>query len=827
MPHVQTSRFDPTEIQNLKAQIDMFDLAESLLGPGDRTGRILKYHSPFRSGDSDPSLVIYPDGYYDFGTGEYGDQIALVRRVKNLDFPSALRWLQTYGGHPYQPSRQLSRTLTIGVNEPPTAEWQQKAEAEIQRAEDILWHKPEILNYLIEKRGFTPETIRQFRLGYNPTLRRTKCLNQEGDPAYLPAGIVIPITATGALWGVHVRSITGNLAEWLGVPDQTDTKGKKVSKYKYLAGSKASGSLFNGDAIAPGKPVLFVEGEFDAMLGQQELGDTVAVVTLGGASNRLAHRWLTPLQAAGRIFLALDNDGPGQKAKQHLEADFGSRATHLPVPAGKDLTDFVVKHQGDVKSWFTAALGAAQCPFLEGLPDSWRVLLLKAAGTAAPVFELIIELLRAGKISPNQISRPVLQRLGQQIGWNLSTRFLSENLHALQEMGYLQISTPEKPINTGGENGKKSTNGRPEKVYKLVIEVDLLKQRLLQKLEEWLRQKYFPHKDQVDRQGNITIPATCSDMNKEMFMALGQDEQQARSLAEQVNSASKPAYLKQARARQLAQERLAKHRRRMIASLEETKHTALLPDWPISNLHTYKVALLRTWKLTGGIQETSKGFWADRLDIDRGTVNKYVREAGFQIEPNLVERPLETSGDVSQQVAQLRDEERAFTRALRYVHPDGTKQATVYTEENARLLLKMAQAKGGQVLVELQKANLHIFDSSIKPRETIRRSTDGGSAGTGRSILRTTDTHSRRQLGTETSGYRRAWVRGQLLLRLKVMEQNPALLLADPETGEIRSEDSITIDELLSLLLGYTVKLSAPIEEPDEAAEVVADDIPW
>ena len=84
--------------------------------------------------------------------------------------------------------------------------------------------------------------------------------------------------------------------------------GEPVNKYMNLAGSKLTGTLFNGDAIDPDKNVVMTEGEFDAMLVQQILGDSVTVVSLGPASNRLANRWYKALQDVEDIFIIPDQD---------------------------------------------------------------------------------------------------------------------------------------------------------------------------------------------------------------------------------------------------------------------------------------------------------------------------------------------------------------------------------------------------------------------------------------------------------------------------------------------------------------------------------------
>ena len=58
----------------------------------------------------------------------------------------------------------------------------------------------------------------------------------------------------------------------------------------------------------PPVPAPAFEGEFDAMLAHQHIGDTVSVVTLGSASNSLSRRWQERLSQSPVILSLLDQD---------------------------------------------------------------------------------------------------------------------------------------------------------------------------------------------------------------------------------------------------------------------------------------------------------------------------------------------------------------------------------------------------------------------------------------------------------------------------------------------------------------------------------------
>jgi DNA primase len=95
--------------------------------------------------------------------------------------------------------------------------------------------------------------------------------------------------------------------------------------------------LFGVDLMRGLETVLMVEGEFDCMLGWQELGDLADVVTLGGASGGLRLADGVYLLRARRILAAYDADEAGQKGGKRLAA-LSERVT-VVTPPGKDLTE--------------------------------------------------------------------------------------------------------------------------------------------------------------------------------------------------------------------------------------------------------------------------------------------------------------------------------------------------------------------------------------------------------------------------------------------------------------------------------------------------------
>jgi DNA primase len=100
---------------------------------------------------------------------------------------------------------------------------------------------------------------------------------------------------------------------------------------------------------------FLVEGEFDALLLEQEAGDLIGVATLGSASNRnLDGRWLSYLLRCQRIVLVGDNDPAGLDWVKSM-GNLSRRLCWTKVPAGKDITEYWRKG-GDLKKWITELL---------------------------------------------------------------------------------------------------------------------------------------------------------------------------------------------------------------------------------------------------------------------------------------------------------------------------------------------------------------------------------------------------------------------------------------------------------------------------------------
>lgn len=324
------------DAQQIKQQLDCREIVERDLGaPKHRSGKANMYKCPFHNETKGMSLAVYPDHWQCFGRCQKGgDVIAWIQARKGLTFQEACRELGAYEqSNPTQRRAYTQpRPETESPAEPPDHEWQTAAVRLIDQAENTLWSKEgrAALDYLQQKRGLWPQTIRTARLGYIPG-NYTEWRKING--LTVPCGILIPWYCGGSIWAINVRRAAGD------------------QKYQQVSGGHIRGALFMADHVLARWPVLFTEGEFDCLIAWQCGQDVICPVTLGGASNKLHSRWYSQLVQSPRLLVVTDKDGAGDKAAERLQS-LSARAHRVTVPNGKDMNDFYLdSHMALVAGW--------------------------------------------------------------------------------------------------------------------------------------------------------------------------------------------------------------------------------------------------------------------------------------------------------------------------------------------------------------------------------------------------------------------------------------------------------------------------------------------
>lgn len=241
--------------------------------------------------------------------GEVGDGIQYLQRHLGMAFDEAV---ETLSGASMVNRLQQQWVFSHRSQPWQTENWQTTSQKLIQAAVSYLLgpNGKERFLYLVEQRGLYPRTILNHRLGWLP---------QKG---HMPSKLLIPCyNSRGALIRIRFR---------------IDKPEKDQERYRIRKGSNPCDPFPLG--ITPGKPLIIVESDLDAILVAQEVGDLVGVLSLGTTGNRLTSAMICFIKK--KIPLAMicpDNDDGGKMLTKKLLNELPN-AVAWPIPSrhGKD-----------------------------------------------------------------------------------------------------------------------------------------------------------------------------------------------------------------------------------------------------------------------------------------------------------------------------------------------------------------------------------------------------------------------------------------------------------------------------------------------------------
>ena len=277
------------------------------------------------------------------GGERWHDVIDYVMRRDGVDFITASK---TFGiaSLPLEPHKRIESVQKSRTPiPPPMSDWQIGAKTFLEECEQSLWEVSgsKALDYL-RHRGLTDETIKRYKLGFNLKERFdllgkwgiSNSKNSQQSKVYLPPGITIPCTIDEKVWYIKIR--------------------QNEAQPKYLNVKGGRSALFGADNLRGELLILLTEGELDAILADQELGDICRAATLGSASNNLdLPTWGQYLMPAQKIFVAQDADDAGMRGSAELSKKSAQiYSIRIPVlrPGDKDITDYVLSG-GNLREW--------------------------------------------------------------------------------------------------------------------------------------------------------------------------------------------------------------------------------------------------------------------------------------------------------------------------------------------------------------------------------------------------------------------------------------------------------------------------------------------
>lgn len=394
-----------SSIDDIKARIDIVDLAAEAGVKLKRSGRTQTGFCPFHSNTRTPAFVIWPETgtWRCFGEcNEGGDIFKFVMKKEGIDFKEALHRLAERAGveleelHPQTPQQK---------------EENQRLRNLLEEAANFYRHNlvntPEgapALEYLTKKRNITLKTIENFELGYAPaswdaSTNYFKNRNYS-EEEILAAGLMTE-RETGGNYDKFrnrimfpIRDENGRIAGFGGrILDPNDLP-KFMNSPQTVLFDK--GSLLYGldrarRLIRSADQVVIVEGYLD-VIAVHQAGFENVVSPMGTALTEDQLRLLKKFTR--KIVLALDPDAAGQKAVLR-----GLDAARTSMDREQELgfdAHGLLRHEARLR----ADLRVANMP--DGLdpdeivardPQEWENLI----ANAKPVVEHVLDVLTSGQ----------------------------------------------------------------------------------------------------------------------------------------------------------------------------------------------------------------------------------------------------------------------------------------------------------------------------------------------------------------------------------------------------------------------------------------------
>lgn len=327
-----------------------------------RAGRNFKALSPFNS-EKTPSFMVSPDKqiWHDFSSGKGGDIFTFVMEMEGVDFRGALEILARKAG------LDLSQ---YSQGDGQTAKRKKRLFEAVELAltyyHITLSKNAEALSYLKQQRGYTPETIKTFKLGFAPSSGNAlnKFLLSKGfkSTEIQQAGLSSRYQGQDMFRGRIMVPLMDGQGRAIGFTARLLRDEPNAPKYIntpqtliYDKGRHVFGLHLAKTAIREQDFAVLVEGNLD-VIGSYQAGVKNTVATAGTALTR------DQLQQIGRlsqnIKLAFDQDRAGIAATERavpIAQDVGVNLSIITLPEGKDPDELALKNP---KAWSQAVDGS-------------------------------------------------------------------------------------------------------------------------------------------------------------------------------------------------------------------------------------------------------------------------------------------------------------------------------------------------------------------------------------------------------------------------------------------------------------------------------------
>ena len=305
---------------------------------------------PFHS-EKSPSCTVYPDtdSFFCFGCGAGGDVVTFIRKIENLEYIEAVKFLAERSGIALPEDAQNNQLSQIKART-----------LEINRLTARFFYTQlsskggeKGLRYLAA-RGLSPETIKKYGLGYAvdswDNLKKYMLSQGFSEDELVTAAVCFRTQKGNVIDAFRDRvmfpiiDLRGNVIAFGG--RVIDGDGPKYLNSSDTPVFKKSRNLFSLNFAKNSKldKLILAEGYMD-VISINQAGFENVVATLGTA--------LTPEQArlmsqySKEIIIAYDSDGPGQAATHkaiNLLGDAGVNTKIIKMDGAKDPDEYIKKY---------------------------------------------------------------------------------------------------------------------------------------------------------------------------------------------------------------------------------------------------------------------------------------------------------------------------------------------------------------------------------------------------------------------------------------------------------------------------------------------------
>lgn len=339
-------------LSELRDRTDIEDVLSSYIH-FKRRGKNLVGLCPFHS-EKTPSFTVYPENgsFYCFGCGAGGDTITFIRRMENLDYVEAVKFLADRAGL-RMPEDGFDDTLSKRRQRILSAN---REAAKFFHTQLLLPENTAALEYFTKDRALSMQTIRHFGLGYAPNSwdALLRHMQNKGYSAseLVDANLVRASTKnTGSFYDsfrnrvmIPIIDVRGNVIAFGGrVLD--DTKPKYINTSDTLV-YKKSKEVFalNFAKNAGERRLILCEGYMD-VIALHQADFAFAVAGCGTALTQDQARLLS--RYADEVILSYDADGAGQEALRKaigIFSSIGMKIKVLKLSGGKDPDEIIRKY---------------------------------------------------------------------------------------------------------------------------------------------------------------------------------------------------------------------------------------------------------------------------------------------------------------------------------------------------------------------------------------------------------------------------------------------------------------------------------------------------